>query len=618
MSHLTDLARAAARAQDDSTAVDAAPGQRFDELLNDARVPRRALLRGGVAGSIAAMLAACGGGGDDGLESAQARLGNKFKVGFKPVAESSGDTVVVPEGYRAQVLFSAGDAVAPGAIAYSGSYLASSDAEKVAGGNHDGMHFYELPGVEPNKGGLLAINHEFPDFAILMSGGYNASDTSAAGLERKRLALSAVGVSVIEVERVGNGFQERWQVVADSKYNRRYSGNTLYAVSGPAAPAVGASVVGTLNNCASGMTPWGTYLTCEETTDNYLDPTQNSLGYGWVVEIDPYGELANMPVKRTALGRFDHENTAYLMAADGTLAIYMGDDSTPGCIYKFVSDRKVDRANRAANANLLDDGILYVAQFHDDGTVKWLPMIFGEGPLAAANGFSSQADILIDTRRAADLLQATPMDRPEDVEPNPVSGRVYLVLTNNNRRTAQSVNKANPRPNNEHGHIIEIIPPGGAGPQADHAATEAKWTIFLLAGKPGIDPGVMYHRAVTDAGWLSCPDMAMVDNRGRLWIGTDGAPTAAGIADGLYAMDTVGPGRALPKLFYTCPTGAELCGPCLTPDNQTLFVAVQHPGEDRGSTFEKPSTRWPDFQSGMPPRPSVVAITKRGGGVIGS
>jgi secreted PhoX family phosphatase len=250
--------------------------------------------------------------------------------------------------------------------------------------------------------------------------------------------------------------------------------------------------------------------------------------------------------------------------------------------------------------------------------MKWLPLVHGEGPLTAANGFAGQAEVVVEARRAAELLGATPMDRPEDVETNPVNGRVYVLLTNNSRRTREQVNPANPRARNLHGHIVEVIPPGAGTGKVDHTAVEARWEIFIAAGKPGVDPGAQYHRATSDSGWLSCPDNCAFDSKGRIWIATDGGPENAGIADGLWAADTSGYGRALTRLFYQAPTGAEVCGPRFTPDDRTLFLAIQHPGEDPGSTFETPSTRWPDFVDGAPPRPSVVAIVKKDGGVIGT
>jgi secreted PhoX family phosphatase len=434
------------------------------------------------------------------------------------------------------------------------------------------------------------------------------------------------------------------------------------SISGPAAgharlktsaDATGTKVLGMLNNCAGGTTPWGTVLTAEENFNGYFggdaDKTPDAAmhkrygitskawyswpkhidrfdvtkepnepnRFGWMVEIDPYDPAAT-PIKRTAMGRFKHEGAHCVVDKSGSVVAYMGDDERGDYVYKFVTKGKYDPANRAANMRLLDEGTLYVAQLKEDGKVAWLPLIHGEGPLTEANGFKDQAEVLIYTRKAADLLKATPMDRPEDVEPNPVTGSIFVLLTNNTSRKTDQVDKANPRANNAHGHIVEIVPAGGSGKDADHLATEATWRIFLLAGKPGIDHGATYHRATSENGWLSCPDNCAFDSKGRMLIATDGAPTAAQVADGIYMTDVRGPGRALPRLFYQAPTGAEVCGPCLTPDDKTLFLAIQHPGEDSGSTFEKPSTRWPDFKAGMPPRPSVIAIVKKDGGVIGS
>jgi uncharacterized protein len=626
MSHLTDHARAAVRAAQDDP-IDARPGQHFDELVADARVPRRAVLRGGFAGSLAAMLAACGGGGDAplALESAQARGGNKFKVGFAPVAESVADAVTVPEGYSAQLLFAAGDAVEAGAVAYNGTFLSSGEAEQLAGGNHDGMHFYELPGVNPNKGGLLAINHEFPDFSILMSGGYNAADTSVAGQERKRLALSAVGVSVIEVERVGNGPDERWQVVAGSKYNRRYSGNSLHRVSGPAAAAVGSTVVGTLNNCASGRTPWGTYLTCEETTDNYLDPTQNPLGYGWVVEIDPYGELAGVPVKRTALGRFDHENTDYLMAADGTVAFYMGDDSTPGCIYKFVPERKVDATHRAANRDLLDSGTLYAAKFNADGTGQWIALTQGrnglvagasdpgnttQGPQAATTvNFLTQSDVLLNTKAAARVAGATLMDRPEWISVAP-DRSVYITLTNNSGR--QVTDAANPRVANRHGHIVRWQEAGDAPD-----ATRFTWALVLQAGDPALANATGNLVGDIAGDTFSSPDGIGVDPAGRVWVQTDmSVPGSSGISGvsnvatfGNNAMYWIDPATRESRRFLVGPVGCEITGLAWTPDLRTFFVNIQHP-----------TLAWPSNVQGnrLPARSATIVVRRNDGQPVGA
>jgi hypothetical protein len=317
------------------------------------------------------------------------------------------------------------------------------------------------------------------------------------------------------------------------------------------------------------------------------------------------------------MGRIKHEGAGMAIDRRGQVVAYCGDDERFQFLYKFVSRGRFDAAAGRANGALLDDGTLFTARFEADGRLIWLPLIHGQGPLTARNGFDSQAGVLIETRRAAALLGATPMDRPEDVEVHPLTGKVYVALTNNTQRKADQLNAANPRPGNRFGHLVEIVPPGSGG-APDHAAAEARWNVFLLAGDPRDETaGARYHPLTSPNGWMANPDNLAVDKKGRLWIATDQGPDQRknAIPDGMYACDTEGEGRALTRFFFACPADAEMCGPEFTPDGRTLFLAVQHPGE--GSTFDSPSTRWPEFREDRPPRPSVVAITKSDGGEIG-
>ena len=250
--------------------------------------------------------------------------------------------------------------------------------------------------------------------------------------------------------------------------------------------------------------------------------------------------------------------------------------------------------------DLLDEGTLYVAKFNDDGTGEWLPLVHGQGPLTEENGFASQAEVLIGARFAADALGATKMDRPEDFETNPVTGKVYLVCTNNSRRTLKETDKANPRPENLNGHIIEITEDNN-----DHAGTTFTWQMFILAGDPA-------HGATWFGGFdtelvspISSPDNITFDLDGNIWISTDGLPNNLEGNDGLFVAPTEGEERGFLRQFFSSVPGAEVSGPVFTPDNTSLFASIQHPGED--STYEEPSTRWPDGGS-MPPRPTVVVI----------
>jgi secreted PhoX family phosphatase len=612
-------------------------------------IARRYSRRGALLGGLAAALAAPAG--------AVPMRGGPSTLIFPELRQQLAQTDAVAEGHESRLLIRWGDPVLPAAPPFDPRRQTAAAQARQFGYNNDYIAILPLqPGAPIGERALLWANHEYTNTNLMFPGlGSPSEARNRVTAEQVEVELMAHGGSIVEIMREGRS----WKVAPPGRLNRRITAATPMRISGPAAghpwmrtsaDPEGRMVLGMLSNCAGGTTPWRTILTCEENinfafggalsdtaqaesqrrfgmTDNppyawhrfisrfnrSQEPNESNR-FGWVVEIDPY-DPESVPVKRTALGRFKHEGAAHAFAPDGRMVIYMGDDQRFDYVYRFVTARPHNPAN--PDRNLLDEGTLSVARFDADGTMRWLPLVQGTGPLTPENGFHNQGDVVIQARRAADLLGATPMDRPEDVEANPVNGRVYVMLTNNANRTADQVNPANPRAANAHGHVVELIPPG-APSRPDHAAETMRWGLFLRAGKPGIDAGAEYHRATSDQGWLSCPDNCAFDSKGRIWIATDGAGSTAGIADGVWVADTAGGGRALTRLFYQAPVGAEVCGPWILEDDSALFLAIQHPGQNAGSSFDTPSTRWPDFVDAMPPRPSVIVITHAGGGAIGS
>lgn len=624
MSYITDKLRAPRRDAEGNKTV---PGQTLEELVA-ANPARRRVLRGSLGVSLlsafggTSLLAACGGDDDNGAAPgttpapapapAPGQQPLDYSVNFQSLpSKITANQVTVPDTYESYVLFSAGDPVAAGAAGYRGAFQTSMETEQQAGGNHDGMHYFEIPGVDPQKGGLLVMNHEAPDAAILLPTAY---DPATATAEQKRIVLSSVGVSVIEIELVAS----KWEVKRNSLYNKRYSGNTSYRVSGPAASTVGPVVIGTLNNCSSGHTPWGTYLTCEETTDNYLDPTQPDTGYGWVVEIDPLQQISGLPVKRTAMGRFDHENTAFMADASNRVAFYMGDDGTPGCIYKFIPTSAFDATNRLNNASLLDNGTLYAAKFNADGTGEWIELTQGKNGLvagatdpgnytqttfaAAPIDFNTQSDVLINTKAAARVAGATLMDRPEWITVGQ-DKTIYCTLTNNGSRAVTDA--ANPRANNPHGHILRWNEDGNSP-----LAMKFKWEILLLAGDPSIAAANQKGNMVGST--FSSPDGIRVDPKGRLWVQTD-AGTGSSVtnvfgANSMHYVDQVT--REVRRLLVG-PVGCEITGLAYTPDLTTFFVNIQHPTGTGAA-----GGNWPD--ANLPSRSSTVVVRHKGGKPVGA
>jgi uncharacterized protein len=626
------------------------------------RLSRRDMLKGALA--VTAITAVAAPILDAREAMAQTTANTTPSFNFKELTAGSDDKHYVAEGYDADILIRWGDPVLPNAPAFDPQAQTAAKQALQFGYNNDYLGFFPIDGKSDH--GLLCVNHEYTNEELMFPELPGRQDLRTVAFANMTKALADIeimahGGSVIEIRRVDG----KWQVVKDSKLARRITGLTEMRVTGPAAAHArlktnadpsGTKVFGMLNNCAGGRTPWGTWLTCEENINGYFwgklednhaenrnykrmgipgnwmnwgayhdrfdivkEPNEANR-FGWVVEIDPF-DPNSIPLKRTAMGRFKHEGAAGITNADGRYVMYQGDDQRFDYVYKFVTEGKISPTDRAANLRLLDSGTLFVAKYNADGSGVWMPLVHGQGPLTAANGFDGQADVVIEARRAADLLGATKMDRPEDVEANPLTNKVYVMLTNNSQRKADQVDSANPRGENRFGHIIEMMPEG-----ADHAALNFKWEILVKCGDPSIAAvGSTFNPATTKDGWFGMPDNCAIDAIGRLWIATDGnQPSRTGRNDGVWAMETEGPARATSKLFFRVPNGAELCGPEFTPDMETFFVAVQHPGEPdeddakaKPASFTNVSTRWPDFRDGMPPRPSIVAITRKGGGKIG-
>jgi uncharacterized protein len=583
-------------------------------------------------------------------------------LGFKAISATNTDTLVVPEGYVATALAPWGEPIGvPGnmpAWRGDGSDSAADQAVQM-GMHHDGIEYYPLDG---SKRGLLAMNHEYSDDGLLHPDGMKTWSA-----EKVRKSQAAHGVAVIEVEARAEAGKAGWQMVRPSRYARRFTAYTPFNVTGPAAghPLMrtaadpqGRTVLGTLNNCASSQTPWGTYLSGEENFAFYfdggdrLDPHQQRWGvrktgfyrwpehderfdatkhpnefnrFGWVVEIDPM-DPASTPIKRTALGRAAHEGAWVALTRDRRAVVYSGEDARFEYIYKFVSRDPVREAGAGlsaaqANRELLDHGTLYVARFNADGSGQWIPLVHGTAPLTAANGFADQGEVLIKTRQASDLLGATKMDRPEWFAIDSASREVYCTLTNNSSRGAPGmpgVDAANPRANNAMGGIIRWKEGG------DFDAQTFAWSHLVLAGDPANERADAKGNIKGDS--FACPDGLLLDARGVLWIQTDMHATQmykgelARIGNNQMLACDRSTGEI--RRFLTGPVNCEITGVTLTPDGRTMFINVQHPGEtptDRSDPAEPAKfSNWPDYKPGGRPRSSTVVIRRADGGLIGT
>ncbi|AZC33849.1 PhoX family phosphatase [Pseudomonas chlororaphis] len=587
--------------------------------------------------------------------AASVSAGSSKLLGFEGIAAATSDTITLPPGYKSSVLISWGQPLQKNGPAFDPSGNGTAAAQEVQfGDNNDGMSLFAFP--DDKNRALMAINNEYTNYRYLYPHG--GMPQSA---EDVRKALASEGVSVIEVQRRSG----QWQFVQGSRYNRRIHGNAPIRLSGPAAGHAlmktsadksGRKVLGTFQNCANGKTPWGTYLTCEENfTDCFgssnaqqtFDAAQKRYGasassrdinwhqfdprfdlaknpnelnrHGWVVEIDPF-DPQSKPIKRTALGRFKHENAALAEARDGRAVVYMGDDERGEFIYKFVSRDRINHRNPKANRDLLDHGTLYVAIFdngdgnpdHPKGKGKWVELSHGKNGIDASSGFADQAEVLIHARLAASVVKATRMDRPEWIVVSPKDGQVYCTLTNNSKRgeDGQPVGGPNPREKNVYGQILRWQTARG-----DHGSMDFTWDLFVVAGNPAVHAGQPKGGSsnITPQNMFNSPDGLGFDKSGRLWILTDGDSSNAGDFAGMgnNQMLCADPDTGEIRRFMVGPVGCEVTGISFSPDQRSLFVGIQHPGENGGSTF-------PEHLPNGKPRSSVMVITREDGGIVGA
>ncbi|MFF8968881.1 PhoX family protein [Streptomyces sp. NPDC014995] len=585
---------------------------------------------------------------------------------YSSVAPNTTDAVVVPDGYTQNVVIRWGEPILRGAPAFDPEKQTPAAQAGQFGYNNDFLALLPLPGERDRQ--LLVANHEYTD-EVLMFRGYDAANPTRQQVE---IAWAAHGLSAVVVE----GDRRTGKLVAVPRHplNRRVTATTEFRITGPAAGSdllktsadpTGTKVLGTLNNCSGGTTPWGTTLHGEENFNQYFAnsgrATDKRYGvgtgaserkwerfdkrfdvaqepnevhrFGYVVEFDPY-DPASTPRKHTALGRFKHEAATVRLTHDGRPVVYSGDDERFDYFYKFVSSKRMrhgtSRAVREHNLSLLDEGTLYVAKLTGDspaleidgtgklpgdgefdGAGEWIPLATAtaKGAVSHVAGMTA-AEVFVFTRLAGDKVGATKMDRPEDIEPSPVTGKVYVALTNNSNRgvgTNAKADEANPRNANKHGHVLELTERWNR-PES----TTFAWSLFLVAGDPD-DPATYFAGfPKDDVSPISCPDNVAFDPYGNLWISTDGAQL--GSHDGLFGVATRGARRGELKQFLTVPNGAETCGPII--QERRVLVAVQHPGEIDGASVEKPASTWPDGP-GRLVRPAVVAVWREDGADIG-
>ena len=660
--------------------------------IASAEFSRRAALGAGAAGALSAAVVLLGGAQPAAAGQGPARgpgpgrpgHGARGRLPFTPIApvDAASDTFDVPGGYRWEPILRWGDPLFDDSPEFDFAAQTAAAQARQFGYNND---YLDILRGRDGRSAVLVCNHEYVNPQIM----FPAAPASAAE-ERERRAIfrNAVGLSVVELSRRRRGAP--WDYVRGARRNRRITMDTVFELTGPLAGTdlvrtkedpEGRWVRGTLGNCAGGTTPWGTILSGEENFHGFFraqgttaeerrygladkatamgweqdDPRFDARSeeyrnepnrFGYIVEIDPE-DPGSVPVKHTSLGRFKHEGANVTIARDGRVVAYSGDDERFDYLYKFVSRHRYRKNDRRHNMRLLAEGNLYVARFRGssegeidgsgtvpadggfDGTGQWLPLVVdGRSTVPGMD----VPQVLAYTRLAADRAGATKMDRCEDVEPNPATGRVYVACTNNSNRGVPGQpgpDEANPRSQNRDGHIVELIEHRG-----DATAERFTWNLLMLCGDPARGGATYFSGYPAEkVSPISCPDNLAFDTEGNLWVSTDGAPGGIGYNDGLFKVGLDGRSRGKVEQFLSVPREAETCGPVIHDDDGMVFVAVQHPGED--GSYGQPHSLFPDYvgtggtgtrpdrpTSGAvaAPRPSVVQVFRedqdqdRGGG----
>jgi secreted PhoX family phosphatase len=634
----------------------------FRDIASKA-MSRRAMLGLSGAGALAVAVAACTPAEQTTAVSDPGTFGqNGMKLDFEPIApvDAAVDAFVVPAGFTWVPILRWGDGLFPDSPAFDPAAQTPEAQARQFGYNND----YSAVQIDPDSDGNAAVlfaNHEYVNPGIMFPPDMDQAVARA-------VARQAQGLSVVDLTR--SGPEQPWQVNVDGEHNRRFLIETEYEFTGPAAGSSllqtkdypeGDRAQGTLGNCSGGLTPWGTLLSGEENFNTYFvsaaaseaekrygmlsEPTETGWeqdlerfdtrneGYeneanrfGWIVEVDPW-DPESTPVKHTAMGRFKHEGANVIVADDGHVVAYMGDDEKFDYLYKFVSKGTYQEGDREANKQLLTEGDLYVAQFAGtsddeidgsgalpedggfDGTGTWLPLV-QEGK-SQVSGFSVE-EVLVNTRLAADAAGATKMDRCEDVEPSLTTGKVYVACTNNDERGVgggAGPDEANPRTENRDGHVVELTEADG------QTGTAFNWSLLLVCGDPAKNDSAYFSGFPADqVSPISCPDNVAFDSAGTLWISTDGAPSSIGYNDGLFKVTLEGEERGKVEQFLSVPVDAETCGPVIHDQDGSVFVSVQHPGEDGEYTAQR--SAFPDYVdadgdgSFTLPRPAVVQVLR--------